>query len=401
MTTVQPRSTTEGAGDPPAHHGPETTAGKDTTAEEPRVVVPVSTRSLATYVLATLAIIYMVREMRDVLIPIALSVLVYHSLAPFVQRLIAWRVPRALAATLVMITMLGSVGWTAYALSDDAVVVVQQMPDAAKRLRALVRGFRQQPGSSLAEQLRRAATELESTAKEAVGSSSAPRGVLRVQVEEPVLRGSDVLLGGFRNITVFVGSAVLVLVFALFLLISADRLKRIVVEVAGSTLSRKKVTVQILDEIARQMQSFLLVQIATSVIVAVLTALVLWWLGLQNAAVWGAVAGVLNTLPYFGPLLTTIGLAGVALVQFGTFTMTAWVAGAALAITSIEGYFLTPLLQGRASRMNQVAVFVGILFWSWMWGPIGLLLAVPLTMMIKVFCDHIEDLQPVGRLMGE
>ena len=99
----------------------------------------------------------------------------------------------------------------------------------------------------------------------------------------------------------------LVLVFTLFLLISADRMKRIVVEVAGPTLSRKKVTVQIIDEIARQVQHFLLVQLLTSAIVAMLTTLVLWRLGLQNAAVWGLAAGVLNTLPYFGPLLATHG----------------------------------------------------------------------------------------------
>jgi predicted PurR-regulated permease PerM len=276
------------------------------------------------------------------------------------------------------------------------------MPEAARRFRAAVRGYRQQPGgTSVAEQFQQAVRELDTAAKETVGSGSAPRGVVRVQVEEPVLRGSDMLLGGARNITVIGGSTILVLVFTLFLLISSDRLKRIVVSVAGPTLSRKKVTVQIMDEIAVQVQRFLMVQIVTSAIVAVITALVLWWLGLQNATVWGVVAGVMNTLPYFGPLLTSAGLAAVALLQFGTLSMIVWVAGSALVITTIEGYLLTPVLQGRVAQMNQVAVFVGILFWSWIWGPVGLLLAVPLSMMIKVICDHIEGLQPVGQLMGE
>jgi predicted PurR-regulated permease PerM len=216
-----------------------------------------------------------------------------------------------------------------------------------------------------------------------------------------VLRGSDVLLGGARNISIFTGSAVLVLVFTLFLLVSAERLERIVIEVAGPTLSQRRVTVQIIDEISRKAQHFLLVQLLSGAIVAVLTALVLWRLGLQNAAIWGLVAGVFNTLPYFGPLFTTIGLAGVALVQFGTASMVAWVAGSALVITSIEGYFLTPVLQGRSAQMNQVAVFVGILFWSWIWGPVGLLLAVPMTMIVKVVCDHVEGFQGFGRLMGE
>jgi predicted PurR-regulated permease PerM len=363
--------------------------------------MPISIRSLALLVLAALATIYMVREMRDVLIPIAFSVVLYHSLAPFVGRLVRWRVPRTLAAIVVMTAMVGGVSTLVWSLSDEAVSAVQQLPEATKKLRAVVRGMREQTGASLAQRVQQAAIEFETTAKEAMGAAPPPRGVVRVQVEEPMLRGTDMLLGGARNITVVTGSVVLVLVFTLFLLISADRMKRIVVEVAGPTLSRKKVTVQILDEIARQVQHFLLVQLLTSAIVATLTTLALWRLGLQNAAVWGLAAGVLNTLPYFGPLLATLGLASVALVQFGTLSMVAWVAGSALVITSIEGYFLTPWLQGRSAQMNQVAVFVGILFWSWIWGPLGLLLAVPMTMIVKVVCDHVEGFQGAGRLMGE
>jgi predicted PurR-regulated permease PerM len=363
--------------------------------------MPIGVRSLALLVIAVLATIYMVREMRDVLIPIALSIVVYHSLAPFVQRLVRWRVPRTIAAIFVMATMVGGVGAIGWSLSDEAASVVQQIPEAAKTLREVVRGLRRQPGTTLTEHVQRAAIEIDTTAKEAMGTATAPRGVMRVQIEEPMLRGSDVLLGGARNITVFGGSVVLVLVFTLFLLVSADRLKRIVVEVTGPTLSHKKVTVQIIDEIARQVQHFLMVTLLTNAIVAGVTTLVLWQLGLQNAAVWGIAAGVLNTLPYFGPLLATLGLASVALVQFGTWSMVAWVAGSALVITSIEGYFLTPWLQGRSAQMNQVAVFVGILFWSWIWGPIGLLLAIPMTMMVKVICDHVEGFQGMGRLMGE
>jgi predicted PurR-regulated permease PerM len=389
------------SGSPSSSPPSNPTDGSSAVSDAAALPMPISIRSVALVVLAVLATIYMVREMREVLIPIALSVLVFHSLAPFVERLVRWRVPRVLAAVVVMSAMLAGLGTMVWTLSDEAVAVVQQMPEAAKRLRAVVRGFRQQPGASLTQQVQQTATELESTAKEAMGATPLPRGVLRVQVEEPVLRGSDVLLGGARNISIFIGSAVLVLVFALFMLVSADRLERIVIDVAGPTLSHRKVTAQIIDEISRQVQHFLMVQLLTGAIVAVVTTLVLWRLGLQNAAIWGLVAGVFNSLPYFGPLFTTIGLAGVALVQFGTASMVAWVAGSALLITSIEGYFLTPVLQGRSAQMNQVAVFVSILFWSWIWGPVGLLLAVPMTMIVKVVCDHVEGLQGFGRLMGE
>lgn len=81
--------------------------------------------------------------------------------------------------------------------------------------------------------------------------------------------------------------------------------------------------------------------------------------------------------------------------------MTAAVAGAALLITTLEGSFLTPALMGRVAEMNKVAVFAGLLFWSWMWGVPGMLLAVPMMMIIKAVCDRVEDLQPIGRFLGE
>ena len=134
---------------------------------------------------------------------------------------------------------------------------------------------------------------------------------------------------------------------------------------------------------------------------AVATGLSLWALGLEQAALWGLLAGVFNSIPYYGPLLVTGGLALVGFLQFGTIGMTAGIAGVALLITTLEGLLLTPTLLSRAASMNQVAVFAGLLFWSWAWGVWGLLLAVPMMMVIKAVCDHVEPLQPVGHLLGD
>ena len=94
-------------------------------------------------------------------------------------------------------------------------------------------------------------------------------------------------------------------------------------------------------------------------------------------------------------------LALIAFLQFGTIHMMLVVAGVSLAITSLEGWLLTPVMMGKVASMNRVAVFVGLLFWSWAWGVWGMLLAVPMMMSIKVICDHVEDLKPVGRFLGE
>jgi hypothetical protein len=99
-------------------------------------------------------------------------------------------------------------------------------------------------------------------------------------------------------------------------------------------------------------------------VVAVATALVLWWFGLEQYAIWGLLAGVFNSIPYLGPVIVTAGLGTVAFMQFDDLLMTTYICGAAFLITSLEGFLLTPALMGRAAQMNPVAIFVGLLFWS-------------------------------------
>jgi predicted PurR-regulated permease PerM len=358
-------------------------------------------RSLSLFVLATVACVFALREMQEVVVPIILAALLFYALAPTVNLLVRWRLPRALAASIVMVTLVSGLGGMAYSLSDEAIAVMQSLPDTAARLQRAVRGLRRQNNDSLT-QMQKAATALESTATEAMGASAAPRGVMRVQVVEPsIFRVSDYLLSGSRGIMLLAGELTTIFFLAFFMLLSSPRIKEIVVDVAGPTLTKRHVTTQIVDEITDQVQRFLIILVSTGALVAVATALALWPMGLNYPVLWGVVAGVMNSVPYFGPVVVTGGLAAVAFVQFGALWPAASVAGVALLITSLEGFLLTPLWQGRVARMNSVAVFVGLLFWSWMWGPIGLLLAVPLTTVVKVICDHVEDLHPVGRLLGE
>jgi predicted PurR-regulated permease PerM len=143
------------------------------------------------------------------------------------------------------------------------------------------------------------------------------------------------------------------------------------------------------------------VQVFTSACVATATAIVLWWFGVEQFVVWGLLAGIFNTIPYVGPLIVTAALGVVTFMQFDDIMKTTYLSVATLAITSLEGWLLTPALMGRAAQMNPVAVFVGLLFWSWIWGVMGTILAVPMLMTLKAICDRIEDLQPIGELLGE
>jgi len=359
--------------------------------------MPVDVRSVALSILACAATIMLLRYMQDVFIPLVLGGLLFYALDPFVDRLERLKLPRAIAAGAVLFLLVGATSTVAYILRFQVMAVVEQMPTAAQRFRDALRAQRGQPGTL--DKVQQAAREIERTADSMAGSDT-PRGVTRVQIEEPAFAARAYLWAGSLSALSMAGQAVMILLLAFFLLLSDDLFKRKLVE-GIPTFARKKLTVQVLDQIADQIERFLLVQLLTSLIVGLVTWAALWAVGLQQPAVWGLMAGVFNSIPYFGPVIVTCALAVVAFLQFGTFTMALAVAGIALAITSLEGWLLTPVLLSRAANMNQVAVFVGLIFWSWIWGVWGMLLAVPLLMVVKSVCDHIEDLQPIGQFLGE
>ena len=218
---------------------------------------------------------------------------------------------------------------------------------------------------------------------------------------EPAFDARSYLIWGGTNLVGAAGQFAVLLFLVYFFLVTGDLYKRKIVKIAGPALWQKKLTVQILDEINQQISSFIRVQLFTSAVVAGATTTALWLLGVQQFIIWGLLAGIFNSIPYLGPFLVSGALSVVAFVQFDSVEKALTVAGAAFLITSLEGFLLTPALMSRAARMNPVAVFVGLLFWSWIWGIWGAVLAVPMLMMLKAACDHIEDLQPVGELLGE
>lgn len=370
------------------------------------VAVPrraVDARGIALTVLAVAAAILLARYMQEVLIPFVLAGLVFYALDPVVDRLERIHIPRPLGAALAIALVVGAIAGTGYALQDDALRVVEELPAAAQKLQTRLASARRAKAPTTAlEKVQDAARELEETAAAAASPAPpAPRGVGRVQIEAPAFRVFDYVWWTSIGALVIAGQASLVLFLAYFLLVYDDLFKRKLVENVGPRLDRKKLTVQILNDIASQIERYLLVQIFTCTLVGIVTGVVLWWLGLRHPWVWGAAAGVLNVVPYFGPLLVTAGLGIAGYLQFEAIPAAAGVMGAAFLITTIEGYWLTPMLMGHVSEMNRIALFAGILFWSWLWGIPGMLLAIPLMMAIKAVCDGIEDLQPIGRMLGE
>jgi predicted PurR-regulated permease PerM len=394
---------------PPSSEAPHDLENRDVTVEEavtsiaslPAVRVQADIHNLALTVLTVLAVIFVLHWARAFFIPLMLGVMISYAFSPIVNRMQEWRIPRAIGAAVLLAGIVGGTGSLVYSLSDEAAQLIETLPDAAQKFR---KALRKEWGTTdgAMEQMQKAAVQLESAANETIApTATAPKGVTRVLIEKPKLNISDYLWTGTLGAAVFTGQAVMVLFLTYFLLVSGDTFRRKLVRITGPTLSKKKVTLQVLDEITAQIQRYLLVQIFTSIVVGVATWLAFLWIGLEHAAIWGIVSGVFNMIPYLGPVIVTGGTGLVGFLQFGTVSMALVVAGISLVITTLEGYLLTPWLTGRASRMNAVMVFVGVLFWGWLWGVWGLLLGVPIIMMIKAICDRVEDLKPVGELLGK
>lgn len=378
---------------------PATPAADPESGASAVIDMPVDIRSAALTVLAVIAVLLLLQFAQSVLIPIVLGVLISYALDPIVTRMVKLRLPRPLAAALLIVALTGGTGWLLYGLRHQGVAMIDELPHVARRIRERIESDRPQAPSAI-QQVQKAATELEKAANAAT-PQTATRGVQRVQVETPPFNIADYLLSGSMGVATAVGQLVLILFLVYFLLASGDLYRRKLVKIAGPSLSEKKITVQILAEIDRQIERFLVVQMFTSALVGVATWLALAALGLQQAGFWGLAAAIFNTVPYFGPVVISGGTTAVAFLQFGTIEMAALVGVVTLAITSLEGFLLTPWLTSRAARMNAVAVFINLLFWGFLWGVWGMLLAVPILMVLKAVCDHVEDFKAVGELIGE
>jgi predicted PurR-regulated permease PerM len=362
--------------------------------------MPVDVRSASLVVLAVLASVFALRWGQAVFIPLMLSLLLTYALSPLVERLHRLWLPRWIAAALILVGLFGGLGWTGYSLSGNATQLAESLPVAAQKLGQAMRRSRGASATPL-DSVQQAAAQLEKAAEENSARVAARKGVARVVIERPSFNVRDYLLSGTVGLLEAIGQLTLVAFLTYFALCSGDTFRRKLIKITGPSLQKKKVTVHVLDDITRNIERYLLVQILISALVGVTTGLAFWAIGVENAAVWGIIAGVTNLIPYVGSVIVMVAAGLVAFLQFNSLEMGVLVGGVSLAIHTLVGNLLMPWLTSRTSRMNPVAVFVGVIFWGWLWGVWGLLLGIPITMVIKSICDRVEDLQPIGELLGE
>ncbi|NMM10122.1 MAG: AI-2E family transporter [Polaromonas sp.] len=361
--------------------------------------MPVDIRNLSLVVLAALASLFVLHWAKAVFIPVMLSVLFSYALSPLVNWIEVRRVPRWLSAAVLLLTIICAIGFAAYSLADQTVRLVEALPVAAQKLRQAVKTHGGKSNNTL-ETVQKAAAQLEQAAQESNVAAGLARGTMRVVVEPSHFNIKDYLWSGTVGLIALIGQAAVVVFLTYFLMLSGDTFRRKLIKLAGPTLSKKKITLQALQEITGQIQRYLQMQLLISALVGVLTWLTLLAIGLDNAAVWGVVAAVLNLVPYAGSMIMAATSALVGFLQFGSLNMALVVGGASLVIHTLIGNLLAPWLTSRTSSMSPVAVFVGLLAWGWLWGVWGLLLGIPILMIVKSICDRVDDLKSIGEFLG-
>jgi predicted PurR-regulated permease PerM len=342
----------------------------------------------ALWLIAIAAIVFLLRAAGQLLIPIVIGVLISYALEPVVEWMCRRRIPRLAGATLLLGAIAALTAWGVYSLRDDAVQAFDSLPEAARRAREMVVS---QSGSIPGRRIRQAAEELQGTQGPASAAGQLPQASPAV---------SEWVQQGVGSVLALAGHLMVIFFLVFFLLISGGHFRKRITEVAGPRLEDRRITTRIIDDINAQIQRFLLVRLVTGAIVAAATWAVLAWMGVGQAPVWGILAGVFNSIPYFGPVIVSGGLLVVGLVQFGEGVKAIEMSAAALAITSLEGWLLTPFLLGKSENMHVVVVFLGVLLWTWIWGAWGTILAVPMLVIVKSVADHVEALKPVSRLMS-
>jgi predicted PurR-regulated permease PerM len=375
-------------------------------ADESLVTLPatrtaVDARGLALGVLAALACIFALSWAQYFIVPLLLGIVISYTLNPLVVWLEAIKIPRVIGTVIVMASVIGALVLGTYSLRSQMQTIIEQLPEAAARFAtALGRVHIGHVGNM--QKMQSAATAVEKATTQAAGGSAAPRpSATHVIVDQPTFKLTSFLWESSMGALGAMGQAAMVVFLIFFLLLGGDTFKRKLVRLTGPSLSKRKITVHILDDINGSIQKYMLMLLTTNVLVGLLSWIAFQWIGLENAGAWAAAAGLLHVVPYLGPGVTAIATGMAAFMQFESFAMALLVSGAFLAIATLVGTFVTTWMTGRIANMNSAAVFISLLFWGWLWGVWGMLLSIPIIVIIKVVSQHVEQLHPLAELLGD
>lgn len=345
---------------------------------------PLGIRSIALTGIFILACFYTLYLAREFFLPIMLAIVLNFLLWPAVRALARLHIPEVAGAGLVMITCFATIVLVGYEFYGPVVQWVDRAPRLAQRIENSIRKVR-----GPVEQVSKATDRL-TEPPPASGPKPLPVVIRRPTLLEGLITQGWQVLAGLAVLTILL----------YFLLASGDLFLRKLIHVLPR-LEDKKRAVTIAREIEFQISRYLVTAAAINACLGTAGGIAFWLIGLPNPALWGMMGAVLNFIPYLGALTTITIVTLVATATFSSLGHALLAPACYLALATIEGNFVTPYIMGRRLMLNPVVIFIGVTFWGWLWGIPGALLAVPMLVMFKIFCDHSEPLAPIGEFLGK
>jgi predicted PurR-regulated permease PerM len=331
-----------------------------------------------------IALVGLVYFARDFLLPVVLAFLFALTLSPIVRFLQKRGIAPVLSAIVLVILMVGAFSAASFLLSGPVSNWIDSAPEISRKIQQKLAAFRT-PVEAVVE-----ASEQVETITEGASSPT----VQKVAVQQPGIlsTAADTLFGGLSM-------AAVTFVLLLFLLASGTLFYEKMVSVLP-TLSDKKRALTIAYDVEREVSHYLLTITAINLALGVIVAIAMALLGMPNPALWGVAAALLNFIPYIGAFAGIIMIGLVSLISFDSITYAIIPPLLYTIIAVIEGQFITPILLGRRLELNSVAIFIFVAMWTWLWGIVGAIIAVPLLVSIKVFCDHFAGLAAFGEFLS-
>jgi len=366
----------------------------------PSIRVPIKARGLALGILATIASVWALLGAQVFFVSLLVGIIVAYTLNPLVVWLERIKVPRVIGTVVVMASVLCALVFGAYSLRGQVQTIVNELPAATNKFSEVIADLQHSQRRNM-QRVQNAARAIDNATTPSVAPSNPEDAPTRVIIEPPAFKFSGLLWAGSIGALGFLGQTAMVIFLVFFLLVTGDIFKHKLVRLAGPSLSKKKITVQILDDINQSIQRYMLMLLTTNILVGGLSWIAFRSIGLDNAGAWAVGAGVFHLIPYFGPAVMAAVTGVAAFMQFDSLSAAVLVATASLLVTTFVGTFVTTWMTGKIAKMNTAAVFISLLFWGWLWGVWGMLLSMPIIVIVKVVSQQVKGLHAVAELLGE
>ena len=332
--------------------------------------------------LFVLAAFYTLYFARDILLPVVLAALLTLVLTPVMRVFDVAKVPKAIAAAIVVGGLLGAFGVAASLLIEPASQWMAKAPETLSRVEAKLWTLKRS-----VEEVSKAAEQVENIA----AGDQKPK----VQAtQRPTLTGR--IIAGAQQV-LLVAAPTIVLLY--FLLATGDLFLRKLVKVLP-TLADKRRAVSVARTVQDELAIYLFTITCINAGLGFVTGIAMYLLGMPNPLLWGVMVAVFNYVPYLGPLVSNIILTTVAALTFDSVAQTLAVPAVFFCLTFIEGQIVMPFITGRRLTLNPVVIFLSMLLWGWLWGVVGMLIAVPIAMVARIVCEHVEGLKSLGEFLS-